>query len=235
MAMETKLDRVRSEIEGKLKPPVEVMIGPSLVVSKAGLNRLSDSPLFEAQTQATLGHTFAQPRIEGLFTPATFQKMLIERNRTDPQSTATWNFYRGQAKASNPATIADIFDSRSVQSFNDSSKTGLQWDAGLGDSQRTDRLTATLEEIHGFLTEGGILLSRTSSALDALRDAGVASIDLGRAELDNEVLDSLNDIGYENPASFCAFGIASSTKLASSLVGNLLTSHSDVLLYRLGG
>jgi hypothetical protein len=72
-------------------------------------------------------------------------------------------------------------------------------------------------------------------SLDLLRDAGVTTVDIGRAELDAEVRDALLDIGYREPASVCAFGISSASEVAQSLVGDLLGTRGGVLVHRFGG
>lgn len=232
--MATDLDRLRSEIRGKLEPPVDVMIDSSLVVSSSSLERLMASAIFEAQKQATLDQTFRQPRIDRLFMPASFYELVEKGNQIDLPTTATWSFYRGQAKGATSTSIADIVDSHDIRSFDDQSREELDWEMALDESERSDRLISILEETLAFLAEGGVLISRTASSVDALRDAGVPSINLGRAEVDPEVLEPLTEMGYGNPASICAFGIAS-TGITRSLVSDLLTHHSEVLLYRFGG
>lgn len=232
--MATDLDRLRSEIRGKLEPPVDVMIDSSLVVSSASLERLMDSAIFEAQTQATLDETLRQPRIGSLFMPASFYELIEKGDQIDLPTTATWSFYRGQAKGATSTTIADILDSHDIRSFDDQWREELDWEMPLDESERSDLLISILEETLAFLAEGGVLISRTTSSVDAFRDAGIPSINLGRAEVDPEVLEPLTDLGFRNPASISVFGITS-TGITRSLVGDLLTHHSELLLYRFGG
>lgn len=232
--MPTNLDRLRSELEGKLQPPVDVMLDPSLLVATTTLDRLADSTLFDAQTQATLGQTPTEPRVDDIHVPAPFRRLFDAEGQTDVPTTATWNFYRGQAETAPPEEIGQLLDSYDMRDYDDDTTTGLHWAAALDEAHHSDRLIATLETEYAFLAEGGVLLSRTPTSLDALRDAGVASIDLGRAELVDTLHDRLTDIGYRDPATICALGLASASAVVDGLVGTLLGSHADLLLYRLG-
>jgi hypothetical protein len=62
----------------------------------------------------------------------------------------------------------------------------------------------------------------------------VPTIDLGQADLEAEVRQTLADIGYENPASICAFAVADVGLTTDALIGDVLSSHSDLLLYQVG-
>lgn len=232
--MSTEINQVRSELEGKLEPPVDVMLDPSLLVAATTRERLADSTLFEAQTQATLDRMPTQPRVGSLYVPASFRQLLETIEQVDVSTTAGWNFYRGQAEAATGSDIVDLLDAHDVGSFDGVKSVPLDWLAALDEAYRHDHLTTALEETRAFLADGGILLSRTPASLDALRDAGVVTIDLGRANLDSEVHDDLTDIGYGDPASICALGVSSATATVSGLVDDLLADRADLLLYRLG-
>jgi hypothetical protein len=233
--MSADLDALRSELEGKLDPPVDVMLDPSLLVADASRERLSDSPLFEAKTQATLGQAPAQPRVDSLYVPHAFRELIEAEGESNATTTTAWNLFRGRADGATVDAVTGLLDSHGVESYDGWPAFDPKWGAALEVEERTDRLTSMLGEICGFLADGGVLLSRTPVSLNHLRDAGVTTVDIGQAELDAEVSDALLDIGYREPASVCAFGIASASEVAHSLVGDLLGTRGGVLVYRFGG
>jgi hypothetical protein len=104
----------------------------------------------------------------------------------------------------------------------------------IDDPDRQERLLAILGEEFSFLQSGGIVLSRTSVAFEAFRNAGVPTIDVGKAELVPELQEMLTEIGYHNPATVCAFGVSTAESTADALLGDILAHPSDVLLYQLG-
>jgi hypothetical protein len=59
-------DHVRTELNQKFQPPIDVLIDPSLLVANRTLEKLSDSSVFASQTQATLGRTPTEPRLGDL-------------------------------------------------------------------------------------------------------------------------------------------------------------------------
>lgn len=232
--MPDDLANLRSEIGGKFEPPVDVMLDPSLLVAETSRKRLADSALFESQTQATLGQTPGQPRVAGLYVPSSFQDLLSAGDSVDQSTTATWNFYRGQAESTTPKDIVELLDTNNVQGFDGTAGTRLSWRAALDESERSDRLTETLEETFAFLSDGGVLLSRTPASLDILRDAGIPTLDIGQTSIEADVRDRLTDIGYRNPAPFCGVGVTSAPAVVTSLVDGLLATPADMLLLRLG-
>ena len=56
-------DQLRTELDRKFEPPIDVLLDPSLLVADRTLDRLDDSTIFESQTQATLGRTPTHPRL----------------------------------------------------------------------------------------------------------------------------------------------------------------------------
>lgn len=231
--MATEIDHLRSELEGEGRPPVEVMLDPSLLVSVNAFARLKDSILFEAQNQATLGGTPTRPRVNDIYVPGAFRDLIETNDQKNLTTTAAWNFYRGQSESASRTEIIDLLASHHIQVVSGSLEGDLNWAASLDSAYLNDRLVQILVEQLDFLAGGGILLSRTSSSLDALRDAGVPTIDLGAAELSENLHQNMTDIGYDDPASFCAFGMSSATTLVDGLVGNVLSDHADVLFYRI--
>jgi len=197
--MPTDLDVLSSELEGKLRPPVDVMLDPSLLVADASLERVSNSDLFDAQAQATLGQNLTQPRIGNICVPGTFRDLLDERKQIDATRMPAWNFYRGQADPADPGAAVGLLDEHGVHSFHEEMDSSLNWPQALDASQRSDRLVAIIEEECAFLADGGILLSRTPESLRVLRDAGVVTVDLGHSELTEDVHDRLIDVGYGDP------------------------------------
>ena len=232
--MSNGMNQIRSALEASLQPPVEVMLDPSLLIASKTCERLADSTLFDAQTQATLVNTPTKPRIGTLHVPATFHELLDAAEHIDVPSTTAWNFYRGQADAASRADILDLLESHDVRIFGVETPTKLNWTAVFDEPEHQKRLIRTLAEERAFLADGGVLLSRTPTSLLTLRDAGVATIDLGQGELTTDFLDKSTDIGFRGPAEICGFGVTGAETTVDGLVGNLLADHDDLLLYRLG-
>jgi hypothetical protein len=113
--MSTDLDALRAELEGKLDPPVEVMLDPSLLVAEKSRERLSDSPLFEARTQATLGQMPAQPRVDSLYVPHSFRELI--EDGSDTATTTSWNLFPGQAEGATVDAVIESLDSHGVEGY----------------------------------------------------------------------------------------------------------------------
>lgn len=232
--MAAENDSIRSEISGKFQPPVEVLLDPSLLVADVLLTRLADSAVFTSQTQATLDQP-TTPHVGNLYVPATFYKSLNSQKQIDLQQTSMWNIFRGQAEGALSEEILKILDQNGVEKYEAEIEFPEPQRANtLSDGHQTERLLQILREAYTFLQSGGILLSRTSTSIEILRDTGVPTLDLGDAELAPAVQDTLTDIGYENPASICAFAVSTASSTVDALVGDVLSENSDLLLYRLG-
>lgn len=233
--MSSSNDQLRTEIERKFQPPVDVLLDPSLLVANVSLERLSDSQIFDSQRQATLERTPTEPRIGDLYLPSTFWELMEAEEQIDVQKTSVWNFYRGQADGSFREDIVNVVERNDVRGFaGETTSSQLQWTNALDEPTRQQRLLDILSEEFAFLRSGGIVLSRTSTFLETLRDAGVATIDLGKAELQSDIQETLTSLGYRSPAAICAFGVSNAGTTVDALVGDLLSDRSDVLLYRLG-
>lgn len=229
-------DQLRTELSGKFRPPLDVLLDPSLLVASSSLERLTDSKVFESQTQATLGEMPTKPRIGTLCVPAAFRELLEGGDQHDVQNTNMWDFYRGQAETASRDQIVASLDQNGVSEFSsDSQPSELQWENALDKSTRDRRLLETLGEEHEFLRSGGVVLSRTQTFVKALRDAGSPTVDIGKAQLTTELRDRLADIGYKDPAGVCVFGVSSAGSTVDALVDDILSAKSDLLLYRLGG
>jgi len=228
-------DQLRTELDRKFQPPIDVLLDPSLLVADRTLERLSDSPVFASQTQATLGRTPNEPRLGDLYVPATFHELISSGNQSTVQKTDVWDFYRGQAEAAFSDDVVRILDENGVDAYSgEIPPTLLRETNAIDDPDRQERLSTILGEEFSFLQSGGVVLSRTSAAFDAFRNTGVPTIDVGEAELKPELRETLTDIGYRNPAGICAFGVSTAESTADALVGDILADPSDVLLYRLG-
>ena len=110
-------DQIRTELERKFEPPIDVMIDPSLLVASRSLSRLSDSNVFTSQTQATLGGTPTQPRLGDLYVPAVFYSLLTDETESTVQKSNLWDFYRGQAEPAFPDDVGDLLDQNGVEGF----------------------------------------------------------------------------------------------------------------------
>jgi len=228
-------DQLRTELDRKFQPPIDVLLDPSLLVADRVLERLANSPVFASQTQATLGRTPTEPRLGDLYVPGTFRELVSSGDQSTVQKTDVWDFYRRQAEAAFPDDVIDLLEGNGVDKYSaETTSTPLRWTNAIDDHDRQERLLAILREEFAFLQSGGLVLSRTPAAFEAFRDAGVPIIDLGRAELIPELRETLTDIGYQNPAGVCAFGVSTAGSTTDALAGSVLDSPSDVLLYRIG-
>ncbi|MFW5949847.1 MAG: hypothetical protein ACOCR6_00640 [archaeon] len=228
-------DQLRTELDRKFKPPIDVLLDPSLLVSDRVLDRLADSPVFAAQVQATLGGIPTEPALGDLYVPATFHELLSQESRSTVQKTDVWDFYRGQAEAAFPNDVAETLEENDVDIYSDqTSSADLRRSNAVTDPDRQERLLTILGEELSFLQSGGLVLSRVPAAFETFRDTGVPTIDIGKAELAPEVRETLYDIGYRDPAGICAFGVSSADLTVDALVGDILTDPSDFLIYRLG-
>lgn len=233
--MNANKDHLRTELNRKFKPPIDVLLDPSLLVASRSFERLTDSTVFASQTQATLGRTPTEPRLGDLYVPATFYQLLSTEGQATVQKTDIWDFYRGQAEATFPDDVVELLDDNDVDTYSTGiASDALQWANIVDDSNRQEQLQAILSEEFSFLNSGGLVLARTSRAFEAFRDAGVTIIDVGKAELVPELRETLTDIGYQDPAPVCAFGVSKAESTADALAGSILAHPSDTLIYRLG-
>ncbi|WP_158056528.1 hypothetical protein [Halorussus halophilus] len=228
-------DQLRTELDRKFQPPIDTLLDPSLLVANRSLERLVNSGIFTSQTQATLGPTPTKPRLGDLFVPATFHKLVSDEKQSTVRKTAVWDFYRGQAEAAFRDDIIDLLDENDVEVFSaETTPAFLSQTNVIDDPDRENRRLTILTEELSFLQSGGVVLSRTSTAFEALRDAGVVTIDIGNAELDPELRETLTGIGYGSPAEICAFGVSTAETTADALTANVIDRNSNLLLYQLG-
>jgi hypothetical protein len=233
--MSTGNDHLRTALNRKFQSPIDVLLDPSLLVADRTLKQLADSKVFASQTQATLGGTPTKPRLGDLYVPAAFRETISGQQQSTVQKTDVWDFYRGQAEAAFPDDVVDLLDKNGVNSVSsDGISVDLQWENAIRDSARKERLLRILSQEVSFLQSGGIVLSRTTAALNAFRDAGVPVLDIGTAELDPELRETLADIGYKAPAGICSFGVSTAGSTTDALAGDVLADNSDLLLYRIG-
>ncbi len=228
-------DQLRTELDRKFQPPIDTLLDPSLLVADRSLERLVDSGILTSQTQATLGSSPTEPRLGDLFVPATFHKLVSDEKQSTVQKTGVWDLYRGQAEAAFRDDIADLLNENNVEVFSaETTPSFLSQSNVIDDLDRDNRLLTILAEELSFLQSGGVVLSRTPTAFEALRDAGVVTIDIGNAELDTELRETLTSIGYGSPAEICAFGVSTAGTTADALASNIFDRNSDLLLYQLG-
>jgi hypothetical protein len=227
---------VRTELERKFQPPIDVLLDPSLLVSRRSLQQLSDSTVFDSQTQATLGRTLTEPRLGDLYVPASFRDLVAGSEQSSAQKTDVWDFYRGQAEAAFPEDVREVLEENGVRSFDEKpSQPTAQLGDAIDGSDRDSRLVEVLREELSFISTGGLVLSRTTTVFDGYRSSGIPTVALGNAALTARIEEALEDIGYESPANVCVFGVSSAEATIDALVGDLLTSKGDLLLYQLGG
>lgn len=228
-------DQLRTELDRKFQSPIDVLLDPSLLVANRTLERLVDSTVFASQTQATLGRTPTEPRLGDLYVPATFGKLLSSQELSTVQKSDVWDFYRGQAEAAFPDEVVDLLDRHDVDRYSgERTSAGLHRAATIDDTERVERLLTILEEELSFLQYGGVVLARAAMAFEVFRDAGIPTIDIGKAKLAPELQETLTGIGYRDPAGVCAFGVSTAGSTTDALAGKVLAHPSETLLYRLG-
>lgn len=228
-------DQLRTEIDRKFQPPIDVLLDPSLLVSSRSLTRLAGSTILMSQTQATLGGKPTEPRLGDVYVSATFHNMVSGGSQPAVQKTEVWDFYRGQAEAAFQDDVVDFLEEYDLNIFSDeTTPAALSWTNVFDEPDRHERLLSTLEEELSFLQSGGLVLSRASATFEAFRDTGIPTIDLGTAKLIPELRETLTDIGYDAPASTCAFGVSTADSTVDALTANVLDENASFLLYQLG-
>lgn len=226
-------NRIRTELERKFEAPVDIMVDPSLLVARKSFDRLSDSTVLDSQTQATLGRIPTEPRIGGLYVPATFCELLKTHEQLEGQNTTAWNYFRRTAAGTSPEAIVGLLDENDIDEYADETPE-LFWKNALSESHRQDELIEILGEEFSFVKNGGIILSRTPVSVETLRDAGTPTIDVGKAKMNSDLHDTLHEVGFENPANAVFFALSNADATVGALVDSILAHNSDLILYRLG-
>jgi hypothetical protein len=234
--METDAERLRVAIERKFQPPIDLLLDPSLLATERSLGRVRDSELFESQTQTTLGGAPTQSLVESVRIPGAIGKLLATNSPSEITETSVWEFFRGTARGSTPASIGQFLDQNDIESFNPEPAPEAQhWGRTVRESAGDGRLGDVLAEEYHFLESGGVILSRTPKSVELLRDAGTATVDIGNASLADSIEDQLERIGYPETASVCAFGVASVDSTVDALTGGVLSASPGMIVYKLGG
>lgn len=232
--MATPLEDIRGELSTRFDPPVDVILDASLLVAANTLNRLADSRLFEAHTQATLFQSSGETHVGEVFIPATFHRLLVQEGGVDAERTEAWNQYKQQAKPAEPDIITDSIDQLGINTYAaDDWPTPREAFHSIGD-EHNEYLSGIARETLAFLAEGGLLFLRTGVTIDALRDGGVPTLDIGDATLTEEVETKLERVGYGDPATLCAFGLTSGSTVLEALTDSVLSAPADTLIYRVG-
>jgi len=139
--MTTEDDNIRTELDRKFQPSIDVLLDPSLLVAERSLERLADSTIFESQTQATLGRRPTEPRLGDLYVPATFRELISSQEQLAVQKTDVWDFYRGQAEAAFPDDVMELLDENGVNDFSsERAVNDLYWTNAISDTDRQERL-----------------------------------------------------------------------------------------------
>mgnify|MGYP000495353965 CR=1 FL=1 len=222
-------EQLRKELEARFQPPIDVLLDPSLLTARTSLGRLDDSVLFKSQKQATLGQTPSVPTLGEIHVPGAFVDAIENNGQSVGGGTTVWEFYRGQADGAPSEKVVRLIEENSVKRFRSDGANILDIDNG-----RSEQLRRILAEELAFISSGGIVLSRSSATFSQLRDAGAPTVDVGKATLDTRVLEKLTEIGYRDPARVVVFGVGSAPSTIDALVGSVIDSPSDVLLYRIG-
>ena len=229
-------ERLRVAVERKLQPPVELLLGPSLLATERSFEQLQQSQLFESQRQATLGGSPAQAHVGNVHVPATMAELLTDDTGTAVTETRVWEFFRGKARGSDPEAIEQFLNRHDITKFEgDPPPDRHTWEETLHDAAGGGRLADVIVEAHRFVASGGVMLARTSASIEQLRDAGTTTIDVGTAPLTGDLDDRLARIGYPGSAAVCAFGVRGVDSTVAALTGELLEESPDVILYCLGG
>lgn len=228
--MSEGIAQLRKELDSRFQPPIDVLIDPSLLTARTSLERLKDSVLFESRKQATLGQTPTKPGLGEVYVPGNFADAMESDGQSVGGRSIVWEFYRGQADGASREEIIGLIDENGVMRFHDE-----RADKSLNfENAMSEQLREILVDELAFISSGGVVVSRSSATFNELRDAGVATVDVGKATLDTRVLDKLTEIGYRDPARVVVFGVGSVPSTVDALVGRIFDAPSDILLYRIG-
>ncbi|GAB3686487.1 hypothetical protein GCM10028857_18610 [Salinarchaeum chitinilyticum] len=138
-------------------------------------------------------------------------------------------FFRGKAAQATEEQIADIVENSLISPFASS-----DFESPLLEENLAGRTRQILSEEMSFLQEGGIVLARTPTFVEAIRDTGTPTIDVGSSSLDSDTEATLSDVGYQNPAPVCAFAVSGADAVVDALASGILSSDPAMLVYRIG-
>lgn len=232
--MTSPLEDIRGELSTHFDPPTDVMLDPSLLVAANTLDRLGDSRLFEAHTQATLFQSSGETHVGEVFIPATFHRLLGQKTGVDAERTEAWNQYKQQATPAEPANITNSIDDLGISIYAaDDQSSSTEPLHGIED-EHNEYLIGVARDTLAFLADGGLLFLRGGATVDDLRDAGVPTLDIGDAVLTEELATRLERIGYGDPATLCAFGLTSGGTVLEALTDSVLSAPCETLIYRIG-
>jgi hypothetical protein len=234
--MRVNPDRLRVAIERIFEPPVDLLLDPSLMTTARSFEQLLQSQLFESQRQATLGASPIQVQVGNVHVPATFGKSLSESTGNTAREASVWEFFRGNARGSDQEAIKQFIDEYQIVMFESpDTPDGERWHQRLQQAVGGGMLAEVTTEIFYFLKSGGVLLARTSKSIEAIRDIGTTTVDIGAAQLRSHVNENLEQIGYPATAAKCAFGVPDMQEITSRLNGELLPESPETILYSIGG
>lgn len=226
---------ITNELQEEFEYPFEVMLDPSLFVSQNAFERVQDSSLFEASNQSTLS---GSERVSAVYVSDSFIQLLEDSGPLEATKTEAWSFYRKQSNGAFPSQIRDFIDEAPIQRFSgaetelaDTLREELDWEHALGPKERYEWLIEILIDELVFLATHSKLLSRISDTIDTLRDAGLPTIDTGRAQLKSEIEERLRTIGYREIAKYCAIATSNSAPLLDPLFGTVVATKVDILAY----
>ena len=232
--MTNPLEDIRGELSTLFDPPTDLMLDPSMLVAASTLERLADSQLFEAHTQATLFQSAGDTHVGEVYVPESFHRLLVQEGRVDTERTEAWNQYKRQATPATPASITESIDGLGISVYAGPDRSDITTPFTDGEDTDNEWLTGIIEEALAFLVNGGVLFLRTGVTLDALRDAGVPTLDIGNATLTEKLETRLERIGYGDLATLCAFGLTSGGTVLEALTDTVLSAPADTLVYRVG-
>jgi len=127
-------DRLRTELDRKLQPPVDVLVNLSLLVADRVLEWLANSPIFASQMQTTLSGMPTEPRLENLYAPATFHELVSSGDQSTVQKADVWDFYRGQAEAAFPNGVIELLEENGAERYSaETTSALLHWTNAIDD------------------------------------------------------------------------------------------------------
>lgn len=228
-------DEIVNELHEEFQYPFEVMFDPSLFVSSNAFERVQESPIFDSSRQSTLS---GSERISAIYVSDSFLQLLEDSGPLEATKTEAWSFYRKQSNAAFPSEIRDFVNEAPIERFSgsetelgDELRDELDWEHALGSKERYEWLIDILLDELVFLATHSKLLSRVSDTIDTLRDAGLPTIDTGRAQLKSEIEERLRTIGYRDIAKYCAIATSNSAPLIEPLFGTVVATNVDILAY----
>lgn len=235
------VEEFTANLQNELEPPYDVMIDPSLLTPERSLEQVETSEIFEARDQSRLGQG-ADPIVRDIYVPSSFVELLEGESQFDLRRNEAWTFFTRQATGAFGEDILELLDRRDIRTYSSTESDvdtaiieELDWDRALGTDDRYEFLRNIVIEEAVFMMSSSILKLRRPYSIDAMRDAGIPTADLGDAQTSVGGAGgppSSDPIDLE-PGKFTAFIISNALPATDPIWGPIAAGGLDYLLYKI--